>query len=403
MLYVARPQVALVVRGTIIHAARTAPPPHAGRGVQDGYNERQRKECARAVPEVSLMSDLPANPMGTDGFEFVEYTAPDPQLLRSLFERLGFPAVARHRSKNVTLHRQGEINFIINAEPQSFAQAFARVHGPSACAMAFRVGDAAEAYARALSLGAKPGPQSAGPMELNIPSIEGIGGSLIYLVDLYGERSIYDVDFRPVAHGPAEDAGLTYIDHLTHNVGRGRMDLWAGFYEKLFNFREIRYFDIEGKLTGLVSRAMTSPCDKIRIPINESQDDKSQIEEYLREYRGEGIQHIALATADIYRTVDVLRRHGVAFQDTPDSYYEGVAARVPGHRESLAELRARRVLIDGNPDKGEGVLLQIFTRNVIGPIFFEIIQRKGNQGFGEGNFRALFESIERDQIERGVI
>jgi 4-hydroxyphenylpyruvate dioxygenase len=349
------------------------------------------------------MSELPDNPMGTDGFEFVEYTAPDPQLLRSLFERLGFPAVARHRSKNVTLHRQGGINFIINAEPQSFAQAFARVHGPSACAMAFRVRDAATAYARALSLGARPGPQSAGPMELNIPCIEGIGRSLIYLVDLYGERSIYDVDFRPLAQDPAEDAGLRYIDHLTHNVGRGRMDLWAAFYEKLFNFREIRYFDIEGKLTGLLSRAMTSPCGKIRIPINESQDDKSQIEEYLREYHGEGIQHIALATDDIYRTVDVLRGRGVAFQDTPDSYYEGVEARVPGHGESLAELRSRRILIDGNPAKGEGVLLQIFTRNVIGPIFFEIIQRKGNQGFGEGNFRALFESIERDQIERGVI
>jgi len=351
------------------------------------------------------MSDLSDNPMGTEGFEFVEYTAPDPQLLRSLFERLGFPVVARHRSKNVTLHRQGEINFIINAEGQSFAQAFARAHGPSACAMAFRVRDAARAYARALSLGAKPGPQSAGPMELNIPCIEGIGGSLIYLVDLYGERSIYDVDFRPV--GPAApgdgDAGLRLIDHLTHNVGRGRMDVWAGFYEKLFNFREIRYFDIEGKHTGLFSRAMTSPCGKIRIPINESQDDKSQIEEYLREYHGEGIQHIALSTDNIYRSVDVLRRHGVAFQDTPDTYYEGVAARVPGHRESLEELRTRHILIDGNPQKGEGVLLQIFTQNVIGPIFFEIIQRKGNEGFGEGNFRALFESIEQDQIRRGVI
>ncbi len=350
------------------------------------------------------MSTCADNPMGTEGFEFVEYTAPDPQLLRSLFERLGFPVVARHRSKNVTLHRQGEINFLINAEPASFAQAFARVHGPSACAMAFRVRDAAGAYRRALELGAKPGPQSAGPMELNIPCIEGIGGSLIYLVDLYGERSIYDVDFRPVAAGaPAEAAGLTVIDHLTHNVGRGRMDVWAGFYEKLFNFREIRYFDIEGKHTGLLSRAMTSPCGKIRIPINESQDDKSQIEEYLREYRGEGIQHIALASGDIYRTVDVLRSHGVAFQDTPASYYEGIAARVPGHRESLAELRSRRILIDGNPAQGEGVLLQIFTQNVIGPIFFEIIQRKGNEGFGEGNFKALFESIEQDQIRRGVI
>jgi 4-hydroxyphenylpyruvate dioxygenase len=240
------------------------------------------------------------NPMGTDGFEFVEYTAPDPELLRSLFERLGFPVVARHRSKNVTLHRQGEINFIINAEPNSFAQAFARQHGPSACAMAFRVKDAAFAYRRALELGAQPGPATAGPMELNIPSIVGIGGSLIYLVDLYGDRSIYDVDFRPVTP-PAgvEPAGLAYIDHLTHNVKRGGMNTWAGFYERLFNFREIRYFDIEGKKTGLFSRAMTSPCGKIRIPINESQDDKSQIEEYLREYHGEGIQHIALASTDI--------------------------------------------------------------------------------------------------------
>jgi 4-hydroxyphenylpyruvate dioxygenase len=349
------------------------------------------------------MSERYENPMGTDGFEFVEYTAPDPQLLRSLFERLGFPAVAQHRSKNVTLHRQGQINFIINAEPESFAQAFARVHGPSACAMAFRVRDAGRAYARALELGAKPGPRSAGPMELNIPCIEGIGGSLIYLVDLYGERSIYDVDFRPLPVPPAQSAGLTLIDHLTHNVGRGRMDVWAGFYEKLFNFREIRYFDIEGRHTGLLSRAMTSPCGKIRIPINESQDDKSQIAEYLREYHGEGIQHIALGTDDIYHTVDVLRGHGVKFQDTPETYYEGIEARVSGHREQLEALRQRRILIDGNPQKGEGVLLQIFTQNVIGPIFFEIIQRKGNEGFGEGNFRALFESIELDQIRRGVI
>jgi len=344
------------------------------------------------------------NPMGTDGFEFVEYTAPDANLLRSLFEQLGFPVVARHRSKNVTLHKQGDINFIINAEPDSFGQAFARQHGPSACAMAFRVQDAAFAYRRALELGAKPGPATAGPMELNIPSIEGIGGSLIYLVDRYGEQTIYDVDFKPVAgDAQREPTGLAYIDHLTHNVMRGHMNTWAGFYERLFNFREIRYFDIEGKKTGLFSRAMTSPCGKIRIPINESQDDKSQIEEYLREYHGEGIQHIALASTDIYRTVDVLRRQGVAFQDTPDTYYEGVAARVPGHGESLAELQQRRILIDGNPQKGEGVLLQIFTQNVIGPIFFEIIQRKGNEGFGEGNFRALFESIELDQIRRGVV
>jgi 4-hydroxyphenylpyruvate dioxygenase len=372
------------------------------------------------MTDAAQVPTAPSNPMGTDGFEFVEYTAADPQLLRTLFERLGFPAIARHRSKNVTLHNQGQINFIINAEPDSFAQAFARQHGPSACAMAFRVRDAAYAFSRALELGAKPGPQSAGPMELNIPCIEGIGGSLIYLVDRYGDQSIYDVDFRPVAaerqgttapsepstvrrQSAVESAALTHIDHLTHNVMRGRMDHWAGFYERLFNFREIRYFDIEGKQTGLISRAMTSPCGKIRIPINESQDDKSQIEEYLREYHGEGIQHIALASSNIFHTVDILRRQGVQFQDSPEPYYEGIDARVPGHSESIEELKSRRILIDGNPRNGEGVLLQIFTQNVIGPIFFEIIQRKGNEGFGEGNFRALFESIELDQMRRGVI
>ena len=239
-------------------------------------------------------------------------------------------------------------------------------------------------------------------MELNIPCLEGIGGSLIYLVDRYGAQTIYDVDFVPVARpADVQPTGLDLIDHLTHNVGRGRMDVWAGFYEKLFNFREVRYFDIEGKKTGLFSRAMTSPCGKIRIPINESQDDKSQIEEYLREYNGEGIQHIALSTEHIYTSVDALRANGVEFQDSPDTYYEGVDARVTGHRESLAELAKRRILIDGSA--ADGILLQIFTKTVIGPIFFEIIQRKGNEGFGEGNFRALFESIELDQERRGVI
>ena len=343
------------------------------------------------------------NPMRTDGFEFVEYAAPDPDLLRRLFQTMGLPAVARHRSKNVTLHRQGDINFIINAEHDSFAQKFARAHGPCACAMAFRVADAGFAYARALELGAKPGPVTAGPMELNIPSIDGIGGSLIYLVDRYGERTIYDVDFVPVASAAdaVADVGLVRIDHLTHNVRRGNMNTWAGFYERLFNFREIRYFSIEGKETGLFSRALTSPCGKIRIPINESQDDRSQIEEYLNEYKGEGIQHIALGTLDIYRTVDSLRTLGVEFQDTPATYYEGVDARVAGHQENVSELERRGILIDGSA--ASGILLQIFTKNVIGPIFFEIIQRKGNDGFGEGNFQALFESIELDQKRRGVL
>ncbi len=346
--------------------------------------------------------NAPHNPMGTDGFEFVEYTAPDPAALRALFERMGFRNAARHRSKDVSLHRQGDINFLVNAEPDSFAQQFARDHGGSICAMGFRVKDAAAAYKRALELGAKPGPHTAGPMELNIPSIQGIGGSLIYLVDRYGASTIYDVDFLPAAPAPdVPNPGLQLIDHLTHNVSRGNMKVWCDFYERLFNFREIRFFDIEGKKTGLFSRALTSPCGKIRIPINESQDDKSQIEEYLREYRGEGIQHIALAAGDIYRSVDALRKRGVVFQDTPDTYYDGVPARVAGHVESLDELRQRRILIDGSAR--DGILLQIFTANVIGPIFFEIIQRKGNDGFGEGNFQALFESIELDQIRRGVV
>jgi 4-hydroxyphenylpyruvate dioxygenase len=349
------------------------------------------------------MPELWDNPIGTDGFEFVEYTAPDVKHLHALFDQMGFRAVARHRSKDVTLYRQGSTNFVVNAEKSSHGARFAQDHGPSACAMAFRVKDAAKALETLIARGAKPFTGQIGPMELNIPAIEGIGGSLIYLVDRYGERSIYDVDF--VATDPArgfehEGAGITSIDHVTHNVYRGNMDQWAGFYERLFNFRQIRYFDIEGKLTGLKSRAMTSPDGAIRIPINESSDDRSQIAEYLNDYHGEGIQHIALGTRDIYRTVEALKPH-VGFQDTPDTYYERLDNRIKGHGEDVERLRQSRILIDGTVD--EGLLLQIFTRNAIGPIFFEIIQRKGNEGFGEGNFQALFESIERDQIQRGVL
>ncbi|TXL74350.1 4-hydroxyphenylpyruvate dioxygenase [Vineibacter terrae] len=344
--------------------------------------------------------------MGTDGFEFIEYTAPDPEALGRLFESLGFVAVARHRSKNVTLYRQGDINFVVNAEAESFAQGFARVHGPSICAIAFRVRNAAQAYKRALSLGAWGVEGKVGPMELNIPAIKGIGDSLIYLVDRYGAKgTIYDVDFDylPGVETHPAGVGLTYIDHLTHNVHRGRMSEWSEFYERLFNFREIKYFDIEGKLTGLKSKAMTSPCGKIRIPINESSDDKSQIQEYLSAYHGEGIQHVALGSSDIYATVEALRARNVVFQDTLDTYYEGISKRLPSHGEDVARLQRNRILIDGAPTADGGRLLQIFTTTVIGPIFFEIIQRKGDDGFGEGNFRALFESIELDQIRRGVL
>jgi 4-hydroxyphenylpyruvate dioxygenase len=349
--------------------------------------------------------DLFDNPLGTDGFEFVEFTAAEPERLRELFERMGFRAVARHRSKDVLRFAQGDINFILNMEPTGQPADFRQAHGPSANAMAFRVRDAARALRLAVERGARPVSGPVGPMELNIPAIEGIGGANLYLVDRYGAQAIYDVDFVPLAQpsAPAADVGLTYIDHLTHNVHRGQMAHWADFYERIFNFREIRYFDIEGAQTGLLSKAMTSPCGKIRIPLNESRDEHSQIEEFLRDYKGEGIQHIALGTADIFAAVETMVARGLAFQDTPDTYYDRLDARVPGHGENLARLRADRILLDGAPTAGQGLLLQIFTRNMIGPIFFEVIQRKGNEGFGEGNFKALFESIEADQIRRGVL
>ncbi|MHA6911356.1 4-hydroxyphenylpyruvate dioxygenase [Ralstonia pseudosolanacearum] len=354
------------------------------------------------------------NPMGTAGFEFIEYAAPDPVAMGKLFEKMGFSAIAKHRHKNVTLYRQGGINFIINAEPDSFAQRFARLHGPSICAIAFRVQDAALAYQRALELGAWGFDTHSGPMELNIPAIKGIGDSLIYLVDRWtgkngakdgdiGNISIYDVDFVPIpgANPNPTGHGLTYIDHLTHNVYRGRMKEWAEFYERFFNFREIRYFDIEGQVTGVKSKAMTSPCGNIRIPINEEGTEKAgQIQEYLDMYHGEGIQHIALGSTDLHRTVDALRGNGIKLLDTIDTYYELVDKRIPGHGENVAELKKRKILIDGAPGD---LLLQIFSENQLGPIFFEFIQRKGNQGFGEGNFKALFESIELDQMRRGVL
>ena len=358
------------------------------------------------------------NPMGTDGFEFIEYAAPDPVAMGALFERMGFTAVARHRHKNVTLYRQGEINFILNAEPDSFAQRFARQHGPSICAIAFRVQDAKAAYERALSLGAWGYAGQAGPGELNVPAIKGIGDSLIYFVDRWrgkngaqtgdiGNIGFYDVDFYPLPGVPAADAlnpvghGLQLIDHLTHNVHRGRMAEWAGFYERLFNFREVRYFDFEGQQTGIKSKAMTSPCGKIRIPINEEGTEKAgQVQEYLDRYHGEGIQHIALSSGNLYDSVDALQMAGVKLLDTSETYYELLPKRIPGHGEDVEALKARNILVDGAP--GE-LLLQIFSENQLGPIFFEFIQRKGNEGFGEGNFKALFETIELDQVRRGVL
>jgi 4-hydroxyphenylpyruvate dioxygenase len=358
----------------------------------------------------AAMTDLFDNPLGTDGFDFVEFTSPDPDALATYFLQLGFTAVSRHRSKNVVRYKQGDINFILNMEPEGQAADFREMRGPSANAMAFRVRDAAAAFKEAIARGAEPVDSPIGPMELDIPAIKGIGGAFIYLVDRYGAQSIYDVDFKPIEGAAEQEAanstGLTYLDHLTHNVFRGKMAVWADYYERIFNFREIRYFDIEGKVSGLFSKAMTSPCGKIRIPLNESKGDPDtvdQIEEFLQRYKGEGIQHIAMGSGDLMATVDELRARGVALQDTIDTYFDLIDARLPGHGHDVEALRQRAILIDGAPSEGQGLLLQIFGKDAVGPIFFEFIQRKGNEGFGEGNFKALFESIELDQIRRGVL
>jgi 4-hydroxyphenylpyruvate dioxygenase len=350
------------------------------------------------------------NPAGTDGFEFVEFAHPDPQQLTSLFQTMGFTAVAIHKTRAVTLWRQGGLNFIANSEPGSHAVRFASEHGPCASSMAWRVVDAEHAYEHALQAGAEAADLDASEKVLDVPAIRGIGGSLLYFVDRYRDgASAYDADFKWKAASGDQPfgAGLYYIDHLTHNVNRGNMDLWSGFYERLFGFRQIRFFDIEGKMTGLFSRAMTSPCGKIRIPINESADERSQIEEYLREYRGEGIQHVACGSRDLYQSVDLLSKAGLPFMPAPPYvYYERIDDRVPGHGEPIDQLAERGILLDGEGTVGGGqtrVLLQIFSGTVLGPIFFEFIQRKGDEGFGEGNFRALFESIEEDQIRRGVL
>ncbi|MES2718675.1 MAG: 4-hydroxyphenylpyruvate dioxygenase [Pseudomonadota bacterium] len=374
------------------------------------------------------MSDLFDNPMGLMGFEFVEFASPTPGVLEPLFETMGFELVARHRSKNVLLYRQGSINFIVNNEPRSLAAYFAAEHGPSACGLAFRVKDAHKAYARALELGAQPVDIPTGPMELRLPAIKGIGGAPLYLIDRFHDprapqggdpasggrapgrpgSSIYDIDFEWVggAERHPEGHGLQLIDHLTHNVYRGRMAYWAAFYEKLFNFREIRYFDIQGEYTGLTSKAMTAPDGKIRIPLNEeSKKGSGQIEEFLMQFNGEGIQHVALLSDDLLATVDKLQLAGIPLMTAPnDAYYEMLGERLPGHGQPVSELQARGILVDGTTAGGKPrLLLQIFSGTLLGPVFFEFIQRQGDDGFGEGNFKALFESIERDQVRRGVL
>jgi 4-hydroxyphenylpyruvate dioxygenase len=355
------------------------------------------------------MADLFDNPLGLDGFEFVEFAAPEKNILEPVFARMGFTHIARHRSKDVDLWRQGGINLIANYEPKSAAAYFAAEHGPSACGMAFRVRNAAKAYDEAIARGAEPVESRTGPMELSIPAIRGIGGAIIYLVDRYGDQlSIYDIDFEylPGVDRNPVGAGFREIDHLTHNVYGGRMTHWSQFYERIFNFREIRYFDIKGEYTGLTSRAMTAPDGKIRIPLNEEgKQGGGQIDEYLRAYNGEGIQHIAFICDDLPKCWDTLKGLGTPFAPAPpNAYYDMLEERLPGHGEPVAELQKRGILLDGSTENDDPrLLLQIFSQTQVGPVFFEFIERKKDEGFGEGNFTALFKSLERDQIERGVL
>ncbi|WP_372016216.1 4-hydroxyphenylpyruvate dioxygenase [Pseudoxanthomonas sp. 10H] len=365
---------------------------------------------ATSGPNAGMAVSQFENPMGIDGFEFVEFAAPagQAQQLHDYFRQLGFVQVARHKTRPISTYRQGDCTFLINEDPDSFAARFAEQHGPSACGFAIRVRKLADwARTQALKNGAEAfDARDELSKAVAAPVIKGIGDCMLYIVDRYDEKgTIHDPDYEylPGVELMPRGFGLTFIDHLTHNLYHGNMAKWADYYERLFNFREIRYFDIKGAKTGLLSKAMTAPDGMVRIPLNESSDPKSQINEYLDAYRGEGIQHIACFTDDIYETVEKMRQAGVEFLDTPDTYFDVIDQRIPDNGEDVERLRRNKILIDADPETKQRKLLQIFTQNAIGPIFFEIIQRKGNEGFGEGNFQALFESIERDQMRRGVL
>ena len=342
------------------------------------------------------------NPCELEGFAFLEFSGPDKLHLQRQFVEMGFQPTATHADCDITLYQQGDIQFIVNAARDCQADKHATVHGPGACAMGFKVKNAERAFAHALAHGGIPFTDSP-HVDHGLPAIEAIGGSVIYFVDETHQPFLHQWSKKPLSSPTKSSTGLISIDHLTHNVFRGHMDKWAQFYESIFNFQEIRFFNITGQMTGLTSRALASPCGNIKIPLNESKDDHSQIEEFLHDYHGEGIQHVALSTRDIYHTVHQLKEQGVHFLDVPDTYYEMIHDRVPWHQEPLEKLQQEHILIDGEKDPKAGLLLQIFTENMFGPVFFEIIQRRGNQGFGEGNFQALFEAIERDQIRRGTL
>lgn len=339
------------------------------------------------------------NPLGLDGIEFTEYASAEVDYMEKVFLDFGFSKLKRHHQKDITYFNQNDIHFLLNNEQAGFSHEFTKAHGPAVCSMGWRVKDAEYAYKTAIERGAKP---AEGNKDLPYPAIYGIGNSLIYFIDTYGGKgNIYDENFvdldNPVKQA---DKGFLVIDHMTNNVYKGTMERWSNFYKDVFGFTEVRYFDIKGAQTGLTSYALRAPCGKFCIPINEGNEEKSQIEEYLRDHNGPGVQHIAFLTRNILASLDAMEGSAIKTLDINPEYYDTVFDRVPNVKEDHARIKHHQVLVDGSEND---YLLQIFTKNLFGPIFIEIIQREENFGFGEGNFQALFESIERDQAKRGVL
>lgn len=338
------------------------------------------------------------SPMGIEGMAFLEFGTKDSSAMKNLFKRFGFSVTGKHKDTGAFYYEQNEVIFILNETPGSFAQEFTAQHGPCACSMGWKVKDAQKAFKLAVERGAKPYEGKAPKLSKNLPAVVGIGGSLIYFVD---NRFDFRAEYSPVDDAFVPQKGLLKIDHLTNNVPVGEMDKWCNFYAKIFDFKEVRYFDIKGLKTGLVSKVMVSPGYKVIIPINEPTDTKSQIQEYLEEYKGSGIQHIAFLVSNAIHVVKALNQEEIQFLDAPPaSYYEALPQRLPLLWETIPTLQSLSLLADGDE---AGYLLQIFTKNMIGPIFFEMIQRENHWGFGEGNFKALFDSIERDQMKRGYL
>ncbi len=343
------------------------------------------------------------NPLGLRGIEFIQFTALKPEHVHRTLKSLGFSRLMERADRTQFYYQQHDIHVLVDHAESGFERAFAEQHGPSICAMGWRFEDPDAAYKEALRRGARAfEPGNIGAPSLKFPAIYGIGDSILYFLGSGDIPSLLEGQGFAMMAMPERvpSKGFLRIDHLTNNVYKNTMSYWADFYKNIFGFVEVRYFDIKGEKTGLTSYALRSPDGSFSIPINEGNESKSQIEEYLRDYRGPGVQHLALLSDDLLTSVEQLAGTGIETLDIMPEYYEEAFRRVPDVTEDRERIKTLQVLVDGDP---EGYLLQIFTQNLFGPIFIEMIQRKNHHAFGEGNFTALFQSIERDQERRGVL